>query len=273
MIDNLNYKHSIDMIRLKSYVQVDRFQSFYASYIDEPKIETWLGNSCKDYRYNFRISTKSGGFWLGYLHNSETIKLDTHNLVIEFNPNKVDLSDPILLDILTNFFGGDYEIISFDWALDLDVDINNIFYFRNGKHSVKIFDYGGSNKTIYIGQGSGRVKIYNKAIEQCIKDKIWTRVEYSFTINALKSRLNGLNFNFDIPQIYILSQIPLIENKTDRALFYAVIHGYNIDDLTRDKKNKIKALFEGINPLSIDFKCLKSDLVSLIDSLNSLILV
>ena len=261
------------MIRLKVRVDNNLFERFYSKYTYEPKIETWFRGDIKSYRYNFKIFTQGGSFWMGYLHNSEKLTHRKHFLVIEFNPNKVSLNDYIFLDILSSFFSGDYEIVSYDWCVDLDVDINNVFYVRNGKHLVKVFDYGNSNKTIYIGQGSGRVKIYNKAIEQGIKDKIWTRVEFSIISNILRKNVVFYRVNLKLPEIYILDQIPIIEDLTLRALFWAVINGYSIDDLSRVYRDKIKGLMGNISPLRVDFDIIRDDLINLVDYLSSLIKV
>lgn len=262
---------SIDMIRLKTKIFVDYFQAFHDAYSLEPRFTVFYSSNVKDYRYGYSIAFDNTSVWIGYLHNSEKVNQLSHYLVCEFNPNKIDFRDPIFRDIILRFFSGNYQIVSFDFAVDLDVDINNVYYVRGGRH-VKIFDYGGSNKTIYIGERGNRVKIYNKAIEQGLKGRNWTRIEYSFKCNISNSFMVLSDFSLSsFPDIYVVEQLPAIDDLTLKALFYAVMSGYPIDDLSRVYRAKIKKIMSSLYKLEIRGEDIIQNLKDVVNALNSII--
>lgn len=87
---------------------------------------------------------------------------------------------------------GDWYIKSYDIAMDLKVSILDIIFDMSGKHSYKIDCRGYDDKTIYLGKGDNRVKIYNKKKEsnlnidgelsRAYKKKIKTLLEGGFKI-------------------------------------------------------------------------------------------
>lgn len=262
---------SIDMIRLKTRVPIGDFQCFHDNYAYEPRFYVYYSGNIKDYRYNYKIDCGNTSIYLGFFHNSENVRDLKHFTVCEFNPNKIDFSDSIFQDIMLRFFSGEYQIVSFDFAVDLDVDINNLFFDRKGRH-VKIFDYGGSNKTIYIGERGNRLKIYNKAIEQGLQGQIWTRVEYS-----IRSEISNRHVRFfypdldSFPDIYVVEQLPIIDDLTLRAVMYAVMNGYPLSDLSRKYKFKIKNLMSSLSRIEIKSEDINRYLTNLISSFSSII--
>lgn len=125
--------------------------------------------------------------------------------------------------------------------------ITNLAYLKRKKLTI---DNGYDNKTIVIGKGDGRTKIYNKKLESDLKILgDLTRVEVSrelddFPINEIKT------FKFDkmFPCLYLnkyMYSFKDYEDKTLLALLYAVQNNFPITELTRTYKKKIKDLLEG----------------------------
>ena len=151
------------------------------------------------------------------------------DLIVEYNPNKFVLSnDSILYYTLFRYFRDDFVVVSVDVAIDLEIPISEIYFDRNYKRVYKYF-LSDKGKTHYIGEGDGRVKIYDKRKEQMAKGKkvdkeVWTRIEYSIRLdekieNILK---NGYYKQISMIDIYRKSNKYNYEDKTLKALIYAV---------------------------------------------------
>lgn len=272
-------EYSLDMLRLKSKVNVNDFENFINYYIaiDYDKNELlsrWVSFGYKEYYYQFKINYiapatgEFNTFWLGYQHNSEKHNhFGNYNLVVEFNPNKIDVAKcPFLFDLLSRFFKTSFTLVSCDLAMDIHgIDISDIYYDKNKKRYIDVRGYG-SDKTIYLGKGSGRTKIYNKAKERGLDGLKWTRYEvspvYNLEINPPFNRcINEINFDSGIELVDIYSlvgtQVDMFSlNGTDRALIYAVQMGYPLEELTRDKRKKIKEYLSNSTAIEIDRKAL-----------------
>ena len=127
------------------------------------------------------------------MHNTErrAENIELYNFTVEFNPNK--LKDNKILKYLFTF-GKDWFLRSMDIACDVPVSIVDIVWDRGRK---RLFSNGFYDKTIYMGKGDKRVKIYNKKLESnlAIAGDL-TRIEVSkefddFPIKNIKC--------FDIP--------------------------------------------------------------------------
>jgi hypothetical protein len=174
--------------------------------------------------------------------------------VLEYNPNKIDSENAVLSYLIDNYFNGVYELVSCDIAIDLHgVDINNVIYEKGSKRRLLTLDYGGSNKTVYIGEGDGRVKIYNKALERKLVNEHWTRYEVTLNIGEFNSHIDLIDIKKDLPTIAVVEQMPLVEDKTLKALFYAVINGYPENELSRKYRDKIHQLIESISHVQVDY--------------------
>jgi hypothetical protein len=204
----------------------------------------WIGYGYSSYKYNFTVDGTNEGktysFYVGYCQNNE-LRTKKHNLIVEYNPNKVPLENGILKYIFENFLRRNTEVLSVDIAVDLmNVNIQYLIVDKHSKHLKMTYDLGGDNKTVYIGKGDGRVKIYNKARETGQLEKVWTRYELSKQINLDICNIHTLSLNENIPEIYYIINTPIIEDKTLSALFYAVLMGYDINDLSRNYREKLK---------------------------------
>ena len=58
----------------------------------------------------------------------------------------------------------DSDLKSYDIAFDIRLSINDLIYDMSGRGIEKIDNRGFDNKTIMLGKGDGRVKIYNKKL-------------------------------------------------------------------------------------------------------------
>jgi len=123
----------------------------------------------------------------------------------------------------------------------------DIFFDTSGKKKTLIYMDGGT-KTVYIGKGANRVKIYNKAAEQGIEDeKDWTRYEVSMKVNEDVRRLNKFEYKADLPNIYMIKYFKYDNSlsDTDWCILQGIINGaYNISDLGRRKAKKIRSVLE-----------------------------
>lgn len=249
--DNIIY--SLDMLRLKTYIDPNTFSNldFYirAYYNDNIK-KFWISDRIMHFKYNYSIEVGEGkSFYLGFQHNNE--KKDEHeglfNMTIEFNPNKLK-DNKLLLHILD--LGFKWYIKSYDIAFDIRLNINDLIWDMSGRNLEKIDNRGFDNKTIMLGKGDGRVKIYNKKKESDLNILgDLTRIEISrevedFPIHDVKI----LNYDNLFPSIYTNNYIYSLsdyKDKTTLALLYAVQNGFPLRDLTKTYRKKIKDMLEG----------------------------
>lgn len=270
-----NMTYSIDMIRLKCYVSFETFSKldfFIKTYFSDCIKKFWVSDKKACFHYNYNMEIEEGkSFYFGFLHNSEPLKntehtgyekykyVDLYNLTIEFNPNKLK-NHTLIMYILS--LSGDWYIKSYDLAIDIKVNILDLIYDISGKGVEKIFSNGGDDRTIYIGNGENRVKIYNKKKESDISllgDL--TRIEISKTLEDFEvRRLSVLNYDGFFPSIYLNQYVYSLSdyenrNKTLMAILFAVQNGYPIRELSRDYRNKLKDLLEGGYKIKFSTEC------------------
>lgn len=211
----MNY--SIDMIRLKTYISYSKFTEL------EFRLKTCWKNCLKkeyssskisNFFYNYVIAdVNENTFWVGFLHNTEKrqgqvigkygqVIEDTYNLTIEFNPNKLKAND-IIFYILS--LGEEWYIKSYDLAIDVKISILDLIWDMSGRSLEKIDNRGYDKKTIYIGKGDGRVKIYNKKHESDLNiTGDLTRIEISRELEDFEVRkIKYYQYDNIFPVIYI----------------------------------------------------------------------
>lgn len=258
--DNITY--SIDMLRLKTYISFEiwsKIEFFIQMYFKDKIKKFWISDRPMCFHYNYDIEIEEGkSFYFGFHHNSEKLKNSDHkstnnddlyNFTIEFNPNKLK-KDRLLMYLLS--ISGEWYIKSYDMAFDLHISILDLLWDISGRSQEKIFNNGYDNKTVYIGSGSGRVKIYNKKKESNINILgDLTRVEISKELEDYDiRRLSVLHYDGDFPVIYTNNYIYSLsdyerKNSTLMAILYAIQNGYPMRNITRKYKIKIKELLEG----------------------------
>lgn len=250
--DNMIY--SVDMIRLKTsltystFTEIEfRFRTCWASYVKKQ----WTTPQLKQFFYNYDIEIEEGkSFWFGFCHNTERRSFyegAEYNFTIEFNPNKI--RDNKILEYLLNLSGKWY-IKSYDLAIDIKINILEIITDISGKRRNLTISNGYDDKTICIGKGDGRLKIYNKKKESNLNIQgELTRVEITRELDDFCiSDVKLLNYDNNFPCLYLNKYIYSFEDYKDRTLFallYAVQNGFPIQDLSRRYREKIKNLFEG----------------------------
>ncbi len=264
------------MVRLKTRVHNSIFRDFVVKNFDlNPAVTYWNSFKCSGYRHNWRIEQgpltfdylddngnirlsyigQGYSYWLGFHHNSEK-PTEVHKLVIEFNPNKCLLHG--LLDlILSTFFNTlSVEVVSVDVAMDIPVNINRLIIDKYRKQTYKLFDNGGDDKTHYLGKGDGRIKIYNKAREMGVEGDL-TRYEISKDIRLPIGTVIKDCYKFEgelVPVSCLEGENIEIEDKTLSALFWAVVEGYPVSELSRVYKDKIRKLMKDYTELEFDKK-------------------
>lgn len=279
ILNNITY--SIDMIRLKTYISYSkfseiefRFNTCWKQYLKK----NFSSAQIKNFFYNYVVEIEEGvSFWFGFLHNSENRQLivkdergnlieDTYNFTIEFNPNKLKQND--IIDYLLNI-SGEWYIKSYDLAIDIKVSILDLIWDLSGKRIEKIDNRGYDKKTVYLGTGDGRIKIYNKKEEsniEIIGDL--TRVEISRELDDYEVRKIKL-YKYDdrFPTIYLNQYIYSLSDYKDKtllAVLYAVQNGFPLRNLTRHTRAKIKDLLEGGYKIRFDNKSATNALCQII---------
>lgn len=254
LTDN-NITYSIDMLRLKTYITYDKFSEveflIKTSYKDKVK-KFWCSDRVMCFRYNYLIELEEGkSIYFAFMHNTEKVKFDKteslYNFTIEFNPNK--LKKNLLLLHLLNISGNWY-IKSYDMAFDINVNILDLITDMSGKNFERVENRGGDNRTIYLGKNDGRVKIYNKKRESNLNILgDLTRIEISGTMEDFEIRkVKILNYDNNFPIVYLNNYVYSLsdyEDKTLLAILYAVQNGFDIRNLTKTYRSKIKKLLEG----------------------------
>ncbi len=250
-----NIIYSIDMIRLKTYITYSKFSEIEfmieTSY-KEKVSKFWGSNKMNGFKYNYVIEVEEGkSIYFGFLSNNESVKFhndtSTYNFTIEFNPNK--LKDNSLVMFLLGI-SGDWFLKSYDIALDMQINILDLITDMTGRSFERIDNRGYDNKTIYVGKGDGRLKVYNKKIESSL-DIVGdlTRVEVSRIVDDFEIRkVKILNYDGVFPNIYTNNYIYSFSDYNDKmllAVLFAVQNGYPIRNLTRTYKKKVENLLEG----------------------------
>lgn len=253
----IDVKYSVDMIRLKVKVPHIYFEHYNKMYLSlDPRVNYYEKFSFKDYRHNWHIQEQSPfgeeySYWLGYKHNSEGVNTSSY-LVIEFNPNKCSMYG-LLDSILKTFYKFDFvTVISLDIAMDFEVNINKLIIDKYRKQVYKLYDNGGDDKTHYLGKGDGRIKIYNKAREMGISGDL-TRYEITKKIDLSIADVCKDDYSFDCEVLPIgyMNDVP-VSDKTLCSLYWSVLNGYPIDNLSRVYKDKIRAIIDSNTEIKFD---------------------
>lgn len=261
------------MVRLKTRIHNSIMTDFIVKNLDlNPSVTYWNNFKYAGYRHNWRIEQdplrkeyeddngdlklstfgQAYSYWIGFHHNSEK-PTEVHNLVIEYNPNKCLPHGLLDLVLLTFFNSPSVEVVSLDIAMDFPININRLIIDKYRKHTYKLFDNGGDDKTHYLGKGDGRIKIYNKANELGIDGDL-TRYEITKDIRLPISLIIDDRYEFKgelMPLGYIEGESMNMDNKTLYSQYWAVVNGYPIDELSRRYRERVRNLI--LSHASIDF--------------------
>ena len=218
-----NLTYSIDMIRLKTYIDYDVYSNlnFYLNTYYKNTIEKyWISDRKMMFKYNYQIEVEEGrSFYLGFHHNNEKdVEFGLHNLTIEFNPNK--LKDNILIQHILNL-SGDWFIRSYDLAVDIKCNILDLIFDKGLKRHVHTFSNGSDDITYNIGKGDLRLKIYNKKRESKLDiTGDLSRVEISRELDDFPVReVKFLDWGLDnFPDIYLNNYIYSLSDYKDKTM-------------------------------------------------------
>lgn len=244
---------SVDMLRVKSRIPLNVWDRIHQRLILDPDIDWWVDSKIDSYGYNYVYRKgEVGSYYFAYQHNSEKRSNFKFSLVIEFNPNKCEIKG--LLRQLIDLLGENFEVVSCDIAWDFfGVDIRYISVDKGKKKVFKTFDYGGDDLTYYIGEGDGRVKIYNKARKEKVEGK-WVRYEVTWYVKEKLSNIEHWYPREDAPKLYYYLQQELCMDPTLDAIMYAVERGYPLNRLSRRYKEKALKCLKARSEVNIDFR-------------------
>lgn len=256
----MNY--SIDKIKLEFlWVKTDRVQSFldrlsmsdYTLYYESKKL-----TSCK---HNFKWGEGDGAVYLGVIPNWENEDRSDKNIVLEYNPNKVD---PFLISELVwlkNIPKVCIKVMNFDVAVDMPIPYNTVRMLKRDVREYQCQIGHREVETQYLGElGHNHVKLYNKAKEQKIKDINWTRFEITCKkINSFSTTLKEFEELLKIPMLYyVCAQMSLSEfeqlNDTTRIILESIIADINVLNTIKEYKTRKKyekLLSQYLNPIDI----------------------
>ncbi|GEM_PF-5630675 len=277
----------VDMVRMVTKVTLDSFKDFQERYVpNNPCVKHYLGFKKQDYHYNFAIDEMSAmslldletcntcypnnRFYVGYQHNQEKL-MDFggkhYNMVVEFNPNKCDMTFGLLNVILKRFFHNvhDIRVVSADFCCDIpDIPLDNVTIDMGRRRSYCEMRRNGG-RGFYIGtRGSnGNVKIYDKAKELGLENKTLTRYECHLTFEDLYADMimgRGFCINDCLPTVYFDSgQMKLIEDVKLRCCVMAVKNGTaQLKEFNRKYREKIMPYLEDTAKVVIDNSVLKT---------------
>ncbi|WP_312071168.1 replication initiation factor domain-containing protein [Anaerotignum propionicum] len=261
---------SVDMVRLSVPVRRGDFVTFCNQYVSvHPAVKEYHSFRPKDYRYNYsveddflhiqdyEIMTEFGAvtcnkFYFAYQHNMEDMsasELKKYNLVLEYNPNKCDTTRGLLNKLLHRFFSDEQKVrfVSCDICCDFEnLTMDNVVVDMKSKHTFVDYRMNGG-RTFYVGKrgSNGQVKIYDKAAEQKMKDKVLTRWEVHLTFDDLYMNMilgRAVVVKECLPTVYFGGgQEKLIEDVKLRCCVMAIKNGTaNIREFSRKYREKIE---------------------------------
>lgn len=242
-------EYSIDMVRLKSRYNTFDLEPLIKRLSVDSRVEYWQSFNFKNYHHNFRVQeTEDFSYYVGIEHNMKKTNMKK-DIVVEFNPNKFERStDSILYYILYNYFREKFFVVSIDVAIDLEIPLGELYFDKNYKRSYKYFK-SDTGETHYIGQGDNRIKVYDKRKEQITKGKkvgkeVWTRIEYSIRLDEYIENIlkKGYYKKISMVDFYRKSKEYDYKDKTLKAIIYAVNNGYDIKELSRVYREKVKKI-------------------------------
>lgn len=270
-------KYSIDKIKLEfQYIKLDRVQSFLNELAATDYTDYYESNKITKCKHNFRYSTDEGSVYVGVIPNWKGESRYDKNIVLEYNPNKVN---PFLSDVfswLVRVPRACIKVMNFDIAVDMRIPYNSVRMLKRDKReSFAIFGHS-QVETRYLGaMGHNHVKLYNKGLEQKLNID-WTRFEITIKeINSFSCTLKEFETSIKLPTLYyVSSQIGFDEyeqlNDTTRIILESIIDDINVLYAikkydTRKKYEKLLGNF--LNPIEISLKEMHKCFIGYFDSL------
>lgn len=262
----INLHYSIDKIKLEYYfVKTPRIQQFLDNLSMADFTSHRTSNKIVECKHNFEWKNEScGTVYVGIIPNWESEEKSDKNIILEYNPNKVNPFKIKELAWLQNIPVALIKVMSFDIAVDMPTPFNTVRMLKRDVREYQCQIGRSEIETRYLGvMGHNHVKLYNKAKEQKIKDMDWTRFEVTCKkINSFSSTLKEFEENIKIPSLYcVCSQIDFTEfellNDITRLVLESIISDvnnlYTIKDYKTRKKYE-RLLSQFLNPIDISLK-------------------
>lgn len=236
--------YSLDMLTLEFIIPHSDVQRLMTMYSMRINFTQWESKKLSVCRYNYSVECENeNSFYIGF---SPNWKKSEHGFVsgrVEFNPSK--LADDLTFissyqELLSYVPFGFAKPVKFDLAIDIPVARDKIHLIKD-KRTYEEYSNSNSDRTQYLGKRNshGRVKVYNKALEQKI-DIDLTRIE--LTIDYDKRSIDEIKKI--LPSLYLLDsfQFPLGIVGTDKVILVAILSDLSLmRELGRKKQDKIKA--------------------------------
>lgn len=247
--------YSIDKIKVIIHgVKLEVVQAlldWLAAIIDKDLIYYESKSVSKCYR-NFVYK----GIYLGIDNNwNKSFSAKFKNIVVEYNPNKVSLDEFI---VPISFLFNDtkkIEVMSFDLAMDIEVDISNLIVLKHHElQRMNILSHS-TIETYYLGQfnENGFCRIYNKAKESKLNTTL-TRIEIHFKNVGFLGYYDEI-LKVKLPNVMVIDN-DIDASDTNKVLIiacYYMPHLLNI--LEKRKKKQIKELMKGkLKPIEISIE-------------------
>lgn len=164
---------SIDKVKLKFLLPTLQYADniSYALSIDTRVVSDWVTNAIKQCHFNYNIQIGKNTFYVGLGSNSPRgdFQEKQKTLIIEYNPNKVDpFKEFNIFHNLLYIPIHRRELMYFDLAYDMYLDINDISYVKRRSNEYECLISHNSLETIYLRSmgKNGSVRIYDKTLEQ-----------------------------------------------------------------------------------------------------------
>lgn len=203
-------KYSVDKVKIEfKWIKVSVVQQFldklmsnscdmeYTNYYESKKT-----TNCK---HNFSYGEGEGAIYLGIIPNWHKEELTDKNIVLEYNPNKVD---PFMFDVfqwLLKLSIAQWHVMSFDIAVDIMIPYNTVCMLKRDKREYMCAVGHSAVETRYLGAfgANGHIKLYDKAKEQKMEGLDWTRFETTIKeINHPTPTLDDFKQACKIPTLY-----------------------------------------------------------------------
>lgn len=260
-------KYSIDKIKLEFlYAKTDKVQSFLNSLSMSDYTVYYESNKITNCKHNFKFGEGEGAIYLGIIPNWESESRYDKNIVLEYNPNKVD---PFVFPEfvwLKYFPKVCIKIMSFDIAVDMSIPYRSIRMLKRDVREYMASIGHSEVETRYLGElGHNHIKLYDKAKEQKLKDLDWSRFEITVKkINSFSCDLKEFKENIKIPVLYyVCSQISIEEyeqlNDITRIVLESIIGDINVLYTIKryeTRKKYEKLLSKYLDSINIDISCM-----------------
>lgn len=273
---------SLDMIRLQTYVSSDVFMSYANSVLAfNSFVEYFESFRAVAYRHLYSISENGfeaspfsddlvciyeNNFILAYRHNTENSSKSKFSLVIKFNPNKCNIREGLLFDILNRFYAdvSNVDVKSCDFAIDFKgISIDNVLWDKKRKQREVVYK-GNQGKTIYLGErgSNGSTKIYDKAAEQKINGD-WSRYETTVKFDLLPFSdcfsKDKIDITAKLPTAYFVDYSSIDCDIKLKCCLMCILRGdFVLSDFPKYLRKKITDILNCKSVTVVDDSCISS---------------